>query len=415
MRSVLTTLLVCAVAQGAASAQEKPSIGKLTKELRSKQAAVRLAAVKELGRLGPAGSKAAPALFRALRDSDRGVAALAVWALGRIGPKAIPILRKGLRKRETQMSVLAVAAEMKGPAAPLMPDMLKLLRSADLQYLNAVKTAAVAIGPPAVPHLRKALGERVINGYVAEILRDMRKVARPAAPELIRLMLDKSDLVNSRGQAASALGACRAVEAVPALIQVVDELRSVRSGGAASNAIRALSNLGPPAKSAVPVLIEVLTGKIGDGNDHLRAGAASALGSIGATSPAAIRALRAAAKDKKGRYLIKSARRALDVLDPAPTAPLDVLLGGLGHRSEELRVRAAQRIGARGAEAKDAVDPLVEALAKDASSVVRTELIAALGKIGPDAKAAIPILEKIIHAGGELATAARAALARIRP
>ncbi len=158
MRSVLTTLLVCAVAQGAAYAQTKPPIGKLTKELRSKQAAVRLAAVKELGRLGPAGSKAAPALFRALRDSDRGVAALAVWALGRIGPKAIPILRKGLRKRKMQMSVLAVAAEMKGPAAPLMPDMLKLLRSEDLQYLNAVKTAAVAIGPPAVPHLRKALG-----------------------------------------------------------------------------------------------------------------------------------------------------------------------------------------------------------------------------------------------------------------
>ena len=140
-------------------------------------------------------------------------------------------------------------------------------------------------------------------------------------------------------------------------------------------AIQALGGFGDRAAPAVPVLIEALA----DDDAQTRSIAADVLGEIGPKAkeavPALIRLLRS-----KGEASSASCSTGICVLSA---------------RRERLSVPAARALGKIGPNARAAVAPLIEALA-DPDGTVRYEAVEALGAIGPDAAPAVPALVRAL-------------------
>ena len=75
--------------------------------------------------------------------------------------------------------------------------------------------------------------------------------------------------------------------------------------------------------------------------------------------------------------------------ESAPGKSVSQLVADLKSKDAEARADAAEALGRKGSDAKDAVPDLIAAL-KDADENVRDAAADALGKMGPAAKAAVP-------------------------
>jgi HEAT repeat protein len=128
------------------------------------------------------------------------------------------------------------------------------------------------------------------------------------------------------------------------------------------SAARAIGQLGPAGRPAVPDLTRSLTGA--DGSPEVRREAAGALGSIG-----------------------QAAGGGPDVLAP--------LVAGLRDPSPEVRGRAAAGVGYLGRAARSAVPDLVRLLQQDADLGVRMHAAGALGDLGAAAREALPALRTV--------------------
>jgi HEAT repeat protein len=201
---------------------------------------------------------------------------------------------------------------------------------------------------------------------------------RDAVPTLLTLLKDESALV--RRKAASSLAHyVEYDDVVRALIAAMkDEDVEEREGGlnVAQTAALSLDWMQHPTREVVDALIEAT--KTGD--DGLRY---SALGSLGYLGP-----------------------RNRDLTPEVIAALIDVLKGKdfvKKKRDIGLRAKAAAALGRIGADAKVAVPELLNALraegAADAETtfVIRLNVIDALGAIGPGAAAARPRLEDIVR------------------
>ena len=172
-----------------------------------------------------------------------------------------------------------------------------------------------------------------------------------------------------------------AAPAVPVLAAALGDPSHVVRAAAAW----ALGNVGPAAAPAVPALIRLLR----DGDPFVRAGAAFGLGGVGeaATAAAAPLVERLNDPDERVRW------RAADALakigrDGASVGQLASLVQdakGVG------RGLAAEALGRVGPAARSAV-PVLVAAASDARPDVRWRAIWALGRIGPAAAPAVPLL-----------------------
>ena len=107
-------------------------------------------------------------------------------------------------------------------------------------------------------------------------------------------------------------------------------------------------------------------------------------------------------------------RRALALLREAPChVAVPLLVTELASNTPGARGRAADALGALGPAARDAVPALIGAMTGDGP--VRVEVVRALGRIGPSAAAAGPLLEPLLRDFDfELREAAEVALDRIR-
>jgi HEAT repeat protein len=145
--------------------------------------------------------------------------------------------------------------------------------------------------------------------------------------------------------------------------------------GLRTRAARALGDLGPAAKAALPNLIDALQ----DPGSTLRYWAVRALGEIGSEAEAAVPYLIDALNDPDSDAVRSAAANALTRIDP-----------------------------------RGAVSVLIEAL-KDPDTSVRASAAYALGDIGPDALAAVPALTVLINdANSEVRVSATEALRAIR-
>lgn len=186
--------------------------------------------------------------------------------------------------------------------------------------------------------------------------------------------------------------------------QLVNALKSTDTDQRRS-AARELADLGGEAKAAAPALIEAMTT---DSDLFVRRFAAQAVGKVGADPKVAVPALTALLNDKH-KELNEAAVEALGRMGaPAVPALSEALKGGAGPRrvrpgqnvpdgSALVRSKAAAALGRIGPDAKAAVPALVEAL-KDNS--IRTDAATALGEIGGAAKDALPALEAAVAERG---------------
>jgi HEAT repeat protein len=262
--------LAAVVLQQIGPAAKAGAPGLLT-NLKDADRQVRYASIRALRALQPTSVEALQAMWGALDDGNTAVAgearqALAGWNVDRT---AIPLLLSYLEEKDAERRLLALGLlRNMGPEAKgAIPTLAALLHDQDAALrLNAAQTLAV-IGA-AESSVLTALGEALHDADPAvctAVQAALVKAGPPAIPVLIQALGDKAARV--RVLAADTLPKL-GKDARAALPALLDDCKyddpQVRL-----HAIVALRELAPAATSVVPVLIESLQ----DANDGVRAAA----------------------------------------------------------------------------------------------------------------------------------------------
>ena len=234
-------------------------------------------------------------LMKILREEEREYSSLTarvVFLLKKIGEPAVPALTQLLKDKDRRLGVYAAEAlyEMnpskQGVVIPVLVDALKEdSRHSEVRF-NASK-ALEKIGQAAVSALIEALTNRdgVVSGQAASILGRIGEPAKAAVPALVDALSDEN--AGIRGPAACALYQIDHSRLDVLKQALRDEDWTVRSGAA-----NVVSQIGEPARAAVPALIEALS----DEDERVRSRAAWALQKIG--TPEAMKAAEEWEKDE---------------------------------------------------------------------------------------------------------------------
>ena len=211
--------------------------------------------------------------------------------------------------------------------------------------------------------------------HAARALGRIGPEAREAIPPLVETLNDEnSDL---RAEAAEALGGIgQATEdVVLALNEALNETMGIWYPSPREQIVRALGKLGPEAMVAVPALISVLKD-----SPRLfeRQQSAMALGRIGQPAKIAVPALAKTMRQKNtfqdlGQY-------SADALSRIGKAAVPYLIQALKDEISEVRFAAVGALGQIGPDARDAIQPLIEAL-EDKNLLYREAAEDALEKI----------------------------------
>jgi HEAT repeat protein len=396
-----------------------------TEDLESRDPAVRSQALQELQKLGPEAREAVPALIAALEKvrEDRDLCRPLVETLGAIGPDAraaVPLLLSLMGP-----SGASVLDGLGAPASAILliggaPDVERralsnLLSMRHPRWSGADEEALLEWIASHYPIHRT-------GPYLVEMLSDGRtegawplaKYGAAAVPLLLPLLRQHT------GQAQEAyIYALKAIgePAVPALRQ---ELRGASVAGRVG-AARTLGGLGAEAA------FEALAAGLDDDAAEVRYAAAVALVRIaasraGAAVPALVAGLESAdagTRREAADMLARLARAGRPAEEALPA------LKGLLADPEARLAAALALVEIDAGRAAAAVPVLVEALeptglgemSHDTGSGVSEEaILAALGRIGPPAAAAVPLLRRTL-ASDTVAVRARGAvsLARVAP
>ena len=340
--------------------------------------------------------------------------------------------------------------------ADAVPNLIKLLESKDEPSYTR-NDAAVALGnagpaaADAVPLLIEACRddtEPEVRETAIWALGRIGPAAKPAVPELIRALKDESTSI--RRDAARSLGQIGSPGdgVVAALAEAVGDA----DNGVGEAAVTARREMGPAAKSAVPVLVQW---RLVEEDDHLAGGISRLLRELDpraeVLTPAMLTVLKTEEDPERREeavwMLIEAGPPAAASARPTATASAvptliqiaqhdvspsvrNAALGALGSADRDgklsvpvlikalhsedkatrgIAARALGHIGRFSPAAKAAVPDLIEALRDDEWSV-RDNAASALGQIR--AKEAIPALTRGIE-DGTLKPSARRALRRI--
>lgn len=209
-------------------------------------------------------------------------------------------------------------------------------------------------------------------------------VARPAVPALATALGDADAAVRLHAAAALVRIEAGHPKALAAMLKGLrDKDAAVRKAAA-----QCLGRAGRAAKTAVPALIEAMQ----DPDVEVRRAAIESLGDIGPDAGAAVAPLVKAMKDPQTRC---AAAEALGPLGAKARPAAAALAEALKDPNERFRWAAAQsmvQIG--GPEVKAVVPFLVQAIEK-ASGRDFYDLTLYLGILGPEAKEALPALERL--------------------
>jgi HEAT repeat protein len=377
-------------------------VGALIRSLKDEDSRVRAASAKRLEQLGPAASRAVPALIDALGDKDEEVRVWAAFALSEIGSDAVPPLIKLLGHKESLMRARAMSALrlMGGLAKPAIPVLLRIAENDDDV---AVRCDAVdllchtgdesVISP--VCRLLESDKERLIRVCAAEAVGQFGAKAKAAIPSLIDVMKKEwkdKEYPSLPSTAAETLAWIGADAALP-LVNVMGDADCpllVREN--ASGALwRMAGVIGADApKGAIPTLRSLL---LTDKDKVIRVRAADILGRMGFAAKEAATSLRSALADEDELVRVRSALALYQVIGRNPnTVPTIVV--GLKSNDPDIRRRSADALAELRSEAKAAVSVLIESLT-DKKASVRESSVKALRNIGPDARDAVSALKRL--------------------
>jgi uncharacterized protein (TIGR03067 family) len=236
--------------------------------------------------------------------------------------------------------------------------------------------------------------DRDARGEAFDALQKFGPKALPALPVLIDQLAapDKS----SRTGAALAIGAIgpKAIAAIPKLATALQDSDSYVRLFAA----HALGHIGPGAKSAVPALLKQLR----DEEGMVRSAVAGALGDIGQESATAVPALVAALRNEKepcrffgslAFYGTPDVKRTIaKSLAQLGKDAVPALTDLLKHPSEEIRWCALYALGEVRTEAKSAAGAIAGLLRNDPSDRVASLAVYSVIEVDPEPERAIPLL-----------------------
>ena len=449
----IPVLLIVGVGSfGSAAASDEVALPKdvpsLIKLLRDKDPKLRASAARELGHMGGKAGAAVPALILLLDDDEVAepqavvngrVCDEASWALAWIGQPAVDALIKALANPNVRICEQAAItlARMQSPPKEALPALLRLFghSSADVRHQavssieeigttaenaipqlielakndseNRVRRAAIAAtaaldgdGKRGIPVCIKALQDidPDVRGQAARSLGNYGSRAESAIAALTLELDDKGErhhwlapdfcgLRAVRYDAAEALGKIgHASSALPKLHKMLetDEGREVRAIVA-----QAVLRIDPTDKKALPALVKILQ------VEHEGTGGAEAtlavLESLGPAAVQAIGAIKKAVQDKNS-YI--------------PSVILEI-----SPDDENYDIRGAAAKALAAVAGKDAAPLLVEQLKREREAGTRkragdqdfwdndsvcANIAAALGKLGPEAAPAVPLLSAVL-------------------
>lgn len=215
-------------------------------------------------------------------------------------------------------------------------------------------------------------------------------------PGLLAIVEDVDAPWFSRRQAAITLGRIGepAADAVPVLIELLDETGDHQEESTQLWALKALARFGPVAEEAAPRLVEILND--GSRADLPRLAAIETLGRIGPQRaevlPALIAAIRMGLQTASPQEHSPELERALAAVEMMElfggnaASAVPVLIQAARSRSVLLRRSAANTLGMIGPAADPAIPTLVDLLLFDESEEVRDLAARALGRIGSAAE-----------------------------
>ncbi len=382
----------------------REAVPALIEVLKGPDVSAHWAAAHALGEIGPEAKEAVGALIEAIKDKNTAVHTKAVEALGKIGPNA-------------KAAVPALMAALRDPRDPM--------RLAAAEALGGIAGEA----KEAVPALVTAMGDKepTVSETAMGSLGHIGPAARGAVPALLAVVGDTPQIAGEsvlldyateqrRLRAIEALGKI-GPDAKPALAPLLAALQDFWLRGAAAEA---LSRIGP---EAVPPLMSALA----SGSPQVRLGAADALGQIGEPARPALPALGRRLQDSSVLVRVHVAEAIWEIHQDLAAA-LPVLIDALKNEDRDVRAHAAEAMGHIGP-AASAVIPVLVISSGDADPIVRVHAAAALWRIerrpvhslptlvaslknadprprdvavqtlkdmGPDARAAVPILADLI-------------------
>lgn len=255
--------------------------------------ATRLRAAKGIGRLGMAAREAILPLREAAHDPDPKVREAATQAIGQLGEVAVPILARLLNHSDKYVRRNAVwsLGRMSKAARSVLPQICEALKDEDPRTASGAAQALGAMGAlasDAIPPLVDAMrGTNIVLCRLAA--KALSQIGRPAVGTLIQNLRHHDPFV--RGEAAVALGWI-GPDAAPAVMALIDVLRSTRPIARKANAEKMMVANGTP-----PTAVIAQTSEAPCTEDITRAASAQALGRIGPDAHASLSELTRALKD----------------------------------------------------------------------------------------------------------------------
>ncbi len=300
----------------------------------------------------------------------------------------------------------AMAAHAQAPTLQRLSDLLQQMNDADVNKRTAATRLLMKHPSRAetVPHLRGLLKDKRtdVRAQAAEVIASCGLGGREAIPDLIAAL--REEIKPVKGRVGDAIPALRT-----ALLSfgddVVANLIPLLSGDEklAIVTVGMLGELEQKAGAAAQKLGSLLRSP----NVEVRQKAAWALGRIGKPAASAAKDMLPLLKDfQVSRHIVADALGRTQSKDAVL-----VLLPLLKDPEDAMRQAAALALGRAGAEAKQAVKALIEAMKDPIAGAAAAE---ALGLIGPDAREAIrPLGSAMARQNVQLAIASGKALAGI--
>jgi HEAT repeat protein len=306
-------------------------------------------------------------------------------ALRRLGKPVEPVVVEALNDDEPNVRHCAVRGLVifSEDVDRLLPQLIVRLDDPDPEVQNAAADKIFNLGEAAlaaVPALKEQLesGAPHVRAQAAGTLWKVTDQAEPSCSTLIELLGHEDLEIRRSAMIYLGLMGADAAPAVPVLAAMRDEIDSYPASvyHLAHHWADALEDIGTPAAAAVPQLLEFA--KDSNQRDLGRQAAIAALAEIGAS-------------DQR-------------------TVP--VLLELIDREDYSIQRSAVDALGDLSAEPERVVPALVEVA--EESSRLQDATIRALGRFGPDAEAAVPLIEKMLEQPeGRLRLCAAEALWRI--
>lgn len=264
------------------------AVQKLRAGLESDTAEIRSASVSGLSDLAGLVDESARrelvgAFVGLLHDGDIGVGTAAGAALVRLGGAAVDAVRATLGDAATRLKGLEVLAAIGPPAKAAVPELTALLADSDplVQSESVVTLASIgAEAAAALPALQKLLADEVpaeVRYATAYALGRIGAAAKPTVPRLLELAKSSDEIMATVATWATLKIEPQDATLVESAIPLLRKALRGENEMARLEAAVALGDIGPTARSAIPIL-ELVSEE--DASRQVRAAATEALAKV---------------------------------------------------------------------------------------------------------------------------------------